>query len=64
MSNEAITWAFKQQLPTTQKFVLVALAELVGASKRTLCMSCNSSKGTRAEPSRPRCDERRDRVGD
>lgn len=27
MSNEAITWAFKQDLPTTQKFVLVALAD-------------------------------------
>lgn len=27
MSNEAFTWAFKQDLPMTQKFVLVALAD-------------------------------------
>lgn len=27
MSNEAITWAFKQELPMTDKFVLVALAD-------------------------------------
>lgn len=27
MSNEALTWAFKQDLPTVQKFVLVALAD-------------------------------------
>lgn len=27
MSNEALTWAFKQDLPMTQKFVLVALAD-------------------------------------
>ena len=56
MSNEAIKWAFKQQLPTTPKFVLVtlaycaddagecslphkALADLVGASKRTVMMA-------------------------
>lgn len=30
---------------------------------RTLCGPCNSSKGTRAEPSRSRRDERRDRIG-
>lgn len=27
MSNEALTWAFRQDLPLTQKFVLVALAD-------------------------------------
>lgn len=27
MSNEALTWAFKQDLPMAQKFVLVALAD-------------------------------------
>lgn len=27
MSNEAITWAFRQQLPSTDKFVLIALAD-------------------------------------
>lgn len=27
MSNEALTWAFRQDLPMTQKFVLVALAD-------------------------------------
>lgn len=27
MSNEALTWAFKQELPMVQKFVLVALAD-------------------------------------
>lgn len=31
---------------------------------QTLCGPCNSSKGTRTEPSRSRRDERRDRVGD
>lgn len=28
MSNRAISWAFQTTLPTTQKFVLVALADL------------------------------------
>lgn len=35
MSNRALTWAFSAKLPTTQKFVLVVLADM--ADERNSC---------------------------
>jgi len=43
MSNQALTWAFDQDLPTTQKFVLVALAD-----KADEAHSCFPSQATLA----------------
>lgn len=50
MSNEAITWAFKQQLPTTQKFILVALADY--ADEAGQCFPSHNKTAERVGASR------------
>lgn len=50
MSNEAITWAFKQQLPSTQKFVLVALADY--ADEAGQCFPSHNKTAERVGASR------------
>lgn len=50
MSNEAITWAFKQQLPTTQKFILVALADYADESGQ--CFPSHNKTAERVGASR------------
>ena len=45
MSNEALTWAFRQDLPMTQKFVLVALADY--ADERGECFPKHETTAAR-----------------
>ena len=45
MSNEAIAWAFKQDLPMAEKFVLVALADY--ADDRNMCFPSHKKTAQR-----------------
>lgn len=51
MSNEAITWAFKQELPMNEKFILVALADY--ADDEHSCFPSHSKTAARVGASVP-----------
>lgn len=51
MSNEALAWAFKQQMPVTRKMVLVSLADY--ADEEGSCFPSHAKTAERSSCSRP-----------